>query len=341
MVSSGRNETWVCLGGFVTPPAGRVVVACRDDDRTDKKTGKTSEDKLGADLARWDGCGADIRIAWPWPERRRDGTDFNDVIKAGGIEAVRARIGEALAGAPDAAQTAPATPAPHYPRPTLTGADASERLKYEVNAFLDGLERRFTAKDWIEAETSRRMPALIPVVEARIVVKLMRAGMDLAEAENAAADRAVKVATTIAKRQARRDAAREFGPEAVANTAPKLQIAGAAGLGKTQAIVAAFVARPSLWRRNIHVYVPLISLSDQFAEAVRVAAEKAVPTNDGSSPRVQIIRGRTHAGPDGTLCHPDRIQVVERAQRVCGSTYRACCNSCRRQRRTGIPLPVL
>ena len=107
------------------------------------------------------------------------------------------------------------------------------------------MERRFTAQDWIEAETARRMPALMPVAEARIVAKLVRAGMkNLAEAEDAAADRAVKVATTIAKRQARRDAAREFGPEAVANTAPKLQITGAAELGKTQAIVAAFVGRP-------------------------------------------------------------------------------------------------
>ena len=75
-------ETWVCLGGFarVTLPAGRAVIRCSDDDKTSKE-GKTSEDKLVADLARWEGCGADIRIAWPWPERRRDDFDFNDVMQ--------------------------------------------------------------------------------------------------------------------------------------------------------------------------------------------------------------------------------------------------------------------
>jgi putative DNA primase/helicase len=87
-------ETWIALGGMsnIAPPAGRPVVVCRDDDKqfspTDRGRSKT--------INRWIADGLDIKIAWPWPERRQDKSDFNDTIKAGGPEAVRARVNAAL-----------------------------------------------------------------------------------------------------------------------------------------------------------------------------------------------------------------------------------------------------
>ena len=47
-------------------------------------------------MASWHGAGIDAVIATPWKVRRQDKSDFNDVIQAGGIEAVRARIAAAL-----------------------------------------------------------------------------------------------------------------------------------------------------------------------------------------------------------------------------------------------------
>jgi putative DNA primase/helicase len=47
-------------------------------------------------VAGWREAGVDVLVAYPWPIRRADKSDFNDVMKAAGIEAVRARIEAAL-----------------------------------------------------------------------------------------------------------------------------------------------------------------------------------------------------------------------------------------------------
>ena len=60
------------------------MVVCRDDDGAD--------DPLDRAIAAWRNAGAAVSVAAPWPERCRDKSDFNDALKAGGVEAVRARI---------------------------------------------------------------------------------------------------------------------------------------------------------------------------------------------------------------------------------------------------------
>jgi putative DNA primase/helicase len=74
------------------PPVGRRIVLCRDDDRLQSPADRA----LKLAIASWHGAGIDAVIATPWKVRRQDRSDFNDVIQAGGIEAVRTRIAAAL-----------------------------------------------------------------------------------------------------------------------------------------------------------------------------------------------------------------------------------------------------
>jgi hypothetical protein len=84
------HETWLATGNNTRhqPPTGRTVILCRDDD--------ASDEPLARKLPEWSATGANILIATPWPDRRRDKSDFNDTIKAGGVAAIRERIQAAL-----------------------------------------------------------------------------------------------------------------------------------------------------------------------------------------------------------------------------------------------------
>jgi hypothetical protein len=308
-------ETWIALGGFTNLPplpAGRVVVRCSDDDKTSKQ-GKTSEDKLAADLLRWSGSGAEIRIAWPWPQRRRDGSDFNDVIKAGGAEAVRLRIAAAERIEP---------PKPHYSRPFLSADKASRRLRRVVSAFLDRLERYLAVQDWIAAEAERTEDDACRISEARILAKLIRNGADADDAADLAKERAAKVAPRIARGAARRAAAKRFGARAAAGVMPRLQIKGAASLGKTQAVIDEYLRRPALWKRHINVYVQTAVLASDFARDLAAQCRDIAAAPDGSRPRALIISGRR----DG-LCHPDRLSLIKAAVGKVGSIYRSFCRT--------------
>jgi putative DNA primase/helicase len=83
-------ETWATVGSTarLEPPEGRLVVLLRDDDGRDHP----SQRALRTAHKKWSEEGKLVADAWPWQERREDKSDFNDVIKTGGSEAVRARI---------------------------------------------------------------------------------------------------------------------------------------------------------------------------------------------------------------------------------------------------------
>ena len=78
-------ETWVCLGGIarLTPPMGRRLVICRDDDPqwspVDRKHRNT--------VKTWRQQGIDLAVVTPWPERRHNKTDLNDTLKDRGADA--------------------------------------------------------------------------------------------------------------------------------------------------------------------------------------------------------------------------------------------------------------
>ena len=336
-------ETRLSIGPIIRhePPIGRPVVVCRDDDAADEPLNKA--------LAAWRGTGADVTVATPWPERRRDKTDFNDVIQAGGAEAVRARIpgvgiGQAAVESPviatvatvDAAAAPVAGPAPiavlpgetpdgpHYPRPHLSGKAAIQRLVKVVSAYFNRVELHIEARDWIAAEAEHLKGDVRQASEARILAKLIRKGMDPYEAEEVAAVRAERAAPRLAKRAARRAAAVRFGERAASGVMPRIQIKGAAGLGKTQAIIDEYLSRPALWKRNIAIYTRTLDLAEDFKDALAIKAEGMPPAMDGSRPRFMVIRGRQTEG----MCDPARLKVVEAAIKAgADSVYRACCHT--------------
>jgi hypothetical protein len=305
-------ETWLSIGSIARhdPPVGRRVVVCRDDDAPQSP----ADASLTEALPRWQNAGADIVVATPWPERRGDKSDFNDLIQAGGVEAVRARLSAAGAVRP-AASTGP-----HYPRPYLSGDAASHRLRWAVGGFFSRVERHLEARDWITREAERIKPGVQHDLEARLTAKLLAEGKRPSEAAEAAATRADKAAPGVAKREARRRAVALFGARAVKGVMPKIQIKGAAGLGKTKAVIDEYLRRPGLWKYNISFYTKTLELAD------RVAADFAdgVAPVAGERPRIQVIRGRQSED----LCHPDRLEVIQAATDAqVASIYRAVCHS--------------
>ena len=85
-------ETRMSIGGLARhqPVAERVNVICRDDDAHQSPADKT----LKRALAGWGAF--DNRVATPWPVRRCDKSDFNDLIVQSGPDAVRERIAAAV-----------------------------------------------------------------------------------------------------------------------------------------------------------------------------------------------------------------------------------------------------
>ena len=84
-------ETWVALGRVtkkLTPPSGRLIIVLHDDD----KPQASSKDPTQCAISAWEMAGHEVASAWPWEARRKDGSDFNDVLKAHGAAAVQARI---------------------------------------------------------------------------------------------------------------------------------------------------------------------------------------------------------------------------------------------------------
>ena len=123
------HETWIALGQIskLTPPTGRLVILCRDDDKPKKpgQPGPSAEDRHRKLIAELRGRGLQIATALPWPERRFDSSDFNDVLCAGGNAAVAAQI---------AAVTPPDLP-PEFTPPTHTLNEARAALLPKVSGF--------------------------------------------------------------------------------------------------------------------------------------------------------------------------------------------------------------
>lgn len=148
-------ETWVALGSMAKAdlPTGRRVVVCADDDprRAEKGKAANAAKQLRQAVAGWRKAGVDLVVAYPWPIRRGDKSDFNDTIQAGGIEAVRARIEAALN-----------PPAPTVARVSVEQARAE--LAARVGAFMT------EAADWTPPADDEAPPALPPVHAIRVDV---------------------------------------------------------------------------------------------------------------------------------------------------------------------------
>lgn len=104
--ASSGLPTWIALGSLrkVAPPAGRSLVLCADDDPLESPAAKG----IRRAVAEWRLAGHGLALAYPWPERRGDKSDYNDLLKAEGPEAVATRIALAITNL-KASATAPAT----------------------------------------------------------------------------------------------------------------------------------------------------------------------------------------------------------------------------------------
>lgn len=93
------HETWLSLGSVskVQPPIGRKVIIVSDDnpDARDARYGQAAK-ALRKALQVWRKAGVDLVVATPWLVRRKDRSDFADVILQHGIGAVRGRVEAAL-----------------------------------------------------------------------------------------------------------------------------------------------------------------------------------------------------------------------------------------------------
>jgi putative DNA primase/helicase len=132
------HETRIAIGGMPNhkPPAGRHVVICRDDDAQQSPADKA----LSRAIADWRKAGVDLVVATPWPVRRDDRSDFNDVLVRGGIDAVRAQV--------DAARF------PYGDPPSRLSVEAGRRqIETQCHAFFD------TAQTWGDRHTVLRPSA--------------------------------------------------------------------------------------------------------------------------------------------------------------------------------------
>ena len=102
-------ETWANLGSIAKArledvPLDQPIVICADDDARDAASNKTLRDAI----RRWRREGRRVLFVKPHQLTRRDKSDFNDLLRAKGITAVRARILAALdakpAGQPEVSQ---------------------------------------------------------------------------------------------------------------------------------------------------------------------------------------------------------------------------------------------
>lgn len=141
-------ETWITLGRMAGAdlPAdkARTIVVCADDDPPDHPAAIA----LGEAVARWRAEGRKVAIAQPWAIPRGDKSDFNDVIREAGPEAVRERIRAAILHMHGLAPAAPP-----FALPTATVADArAALLRFAREAFAPAAEGQLAPQVLIGGE---------------------------------------------------------------------------------------------------------------------------------------------------------------------------------------------
>ncbi len=292
--SSTRHETWITLGGIggVELPPGRRVVAISDDNPrvNDAKQGGAAKALNKATVA-WRKAGVDLLVATPWQARRRDKSDFADLILADGPDAVRQRIQAALEPGRVAVERLPL-------------ADAERAVAEAVGAFFDKVDQLSVARFEWDQKAAAAMQGCLPVEKGSAPPPA-----PLSDAEAAAMeldDWAAALDTPVEPR------------EPVTFTHG---IRATVGLGKSRATreevgqkLAAMRARGDT--RTLAIAVPAHALGDEQA-----AAWQALPSVQAAGLRVATWRGRGALDPaDPSYADPD---VPESAKaRMCGDLER-------------------
>ncbi|MEI7609517.1 MAG: hypothetical protein WCJ64_19220 [Rhodospirillaceae bacterium] len=227
-------------------------------------------------------------------------------------------LDEAL-GAPGGAQsTGPIPVPPYWPRPKLDGPTASARLKKIARAFWNAVELRLRAADRRVEIITERTASITAEDREQLRPRVMRKCPDLDDDDKieAAIDALIKRRiSAFASRQVRR----EFGIARMAM--PRIQIAGAAGLGKSWAVIREYLARPYLWTKHINVYVPTIDLAYGFKRDFQELLNEKVKSGaiaNSLVPTPWVVAGRSAKN-----CA--RYSVVSKGQMMVPSAYKSFC----------------
>jgi putative DNA primase/helicase len=241
-------------------------------------------------------AGADVSIATPWPVRRCDKSDFNDVIRAAGTDAVRIRIAMALNPAHEAVNRLPVNEGRTALRAAVDGLFAAER-RYdakrkhaEAQAKADlTADAPFAAE--VIAARQARAEHRAAVAEARRLsaTNASRATIDAAKAAASAARDRSLIASEIAaefkaetqKLQREILAAAKLKGRSAAGPYPVHAIKVDVGAGKSEASLVNVVSlihdmRAAGDKRTVVIAIPAHDLGDQ-----QVARLAAMPGADG------------------------------------------------------------
>jgi hypothetical protein len=285
-------ETWSTIGAINgvnldAVPRERMVVVCRDDDARNAPSRKGLRDAI----RRWRAEGRRIVEALPWELTRGDKSDFNDALQAQGPAYVRERIAAALHRAehrpPEDRE--PPTCAPHWEAPQHDRTEALARMRAEVVALLDAVERRAAAERAYQAAQAA-LETELATMPAAETPRAKRAGL----------------------KRIRSEIATQFGADWQA-PGPRLQVNVAAGAGKTQ-LIADEIARRGAALGFVWVLVPTV------AEAARVGA---------MIPGAEVVRGRSAptpaAGPDDDTRTCLRHVIAEQVAQAGFNVQRSLC----------------
>jgi hypothetical protein len=243
-------------------PAGRRTVIVAQNDDSDSNAAKSLREACEMLVAE----GFEVLLAYP-PAGIKDA---NDLLRERGLDAVRAMLDNARPFLPPTppkgkadealAEIDKATkPEPYWPRCDQDAITASRQLNALIEEWMCRVERWLDAKTFSSDQESA----------------FLHEGMTKAE-----------------KRQVRRqiaEATRNQFPDVDLKNPPRLQIAAAAGLGKSSTLRKAYLRHPKLWRYQFHGFLPTLKLAAEFEE-------KMLGAIDGSldAPMVALHKGRSH-----------------------------------------------
>ena len=199
----------------------------------------------------------------------------------------------------------------------LDGPTASAGLGKIARAFWNAVELRLRAADRRAEIIAERKTLVTAEHREQLRPRVLRKSPDLDDDKiDAAIDALIaRRISAFASRQVRR----EFG--IVRMAMPKIQIAGAAGLGKSWAVIREYLARPYLWTKHINVYVPTIDLARGFERDFYEVLSKHVETGviaSGLVPKPWVVSGRCAEN-----CA--RYSLVSKGQKMVSSTYKSFC----------------
>jgi hypothetical protein len=186
---------------------------------------------------------------------------------------------------------------PTFPLPQLNADEAAKRLARATRGFVHRTILHIEAQRW---KTSRAT-TLIEEASADTTT--------LSDAEQ-------RITKFRLRRRAASEAKKRFGK---ALNPPRYQLAGAAGLGKTQGVVREYRANPALWGYQLEFYVPTIELGRALLTSFNTDAP-------ASMPKAVLLPGRTNG--DQSMPPPcERANIVSEVQRRVPNVYKAMCKS--------------